>query len=234
MGRVRWHPPKTRLLHGLEAVLPPLHRLVGREAVLDEVQSAARLQDAAQLAQRRVEVGDRAHRPGRQRRVERVVAERQRRAVEARALDRDGARVESLAGELPADVGRFDRGDAGDRRGVVGHVQPGPEPDLDDLAGEPVAHAPALRLRGLRRAQGIGHAGEHLIAVQAHGRAYAGVETPSPKRTPVSSSETSHSRRATSASSAASLRPTSFGAPRCSMNPPGPAKAAGGTSATAA
>ena len=57
---------------------------------------------------------------------------------------------------------------------------------------------------------------------------------PSGKRTPVSSSETSQSRRATSASLAASDRPTSFGAPRCSMKPPGPAKLSPGMSATAA
>jgi hypothetical protein len=47
---------------------------------------------------------------------------------------------------------------------------------------------------------------------------------PSGKRTPVSSSETSQRRRATSMAWAAAERPASFGAPRCSMNPPGPAK----------
>ena len=54
------------------------------------------------------------------------------------------------------------------------------------------------------------------------------------KRTPVSSSETSQRRRAMFMSWAAADRPTSFGAPRCSRNPPGPAKLLPGMSATAA
>ena len=62
------------------------HVLVGGEAVLGEVQRAAGLQHAADLAQGGVDVGDRAHRPGRERGVEAVVRERQRRAVEAGAL----------------------------------------------------------------------------------------------------------------------------------------------------
>ena len=57
---------------------------------------------------------------------------------------------------------------------------------------------------------------------------------PVPAPTPVSSSLSSHSRRASSALRAAFVRPTSFGWPRCSMNPSGPTKALPGMSCVAA
>jgi hypothetical protein len=56
----------------------------------------------------------------------------------------------------------------------------------------------------------------------------------SPKATPVSCSETSHSLPATAMSCADFVRPTSFAGPRCSIKPPGPAKLFPGTSAVAA
>jgi hypothetical protein len=62
----------------------------------------------------------------------------------------------------------------------------------------------------------------------------ASLATASGERTPVSSSDTSHSLRATSTSCAAFERPTSLGAPRPSMKPLGPAKLFPGMSATAA
>ena len=57
MGRVRWQPPASRLPHRLEAPLPAADRLVGRQAVLEEVQGAAGLEHPPDLAQGGADVG---------------------------------------------------------------------------------------------------------------------------------------------------------------------------------
>src|SRR3954451_25135574 len=44
------------LLHGFEAMLPALHALVGRQAMLDESQRAAGLEHASNLGQRLLDV----------------------------------------------------------------------------------------------------------------------------------------------------------------------------------
>src|SRR5262245_8124514 len=77
------------LLDRLEAMLPPANPLVRGQAVLDEAQRAARLEHAPNLRQRPLDVGDGAHRPGREGGVEAVVLERKRLPVEARSFDRN-------------------------------------------------------------------------------------------------------------------------------------------------
>ena len=103
--------------------------------------------------------------------------------------------------------------------------------------GEPVAAPcfPADRDRLCQRqgACSAGHAGDRRPGTPA-GQCCAAAGAPSGKRTPVSCSETSQRRRATSMSCAPTERSTSFGAPRCSLKPPGPAKLLPGMSATAA
>ena len=74
------------LLNRLEAMLPSLDARVGCEPVLDEVQGAPGLEDAAQLAQRRVDVRDRAHRPRREGGIEAVVLEGKAGGVQAGAM----------------------------------------------------------------------------------------------------------------------------------------------------
>src|SRR5262245_54828549 len=77
------------LLHRLEAMLPPPDPLVRRQAVLDESHRTARLEHAPNLRQCPLDVGDGAHRPGREGGVEAVVLERKRLSVEARSFDRN-------------------------------------------------------------------------------------------------------------------------------------------------
>jgi len=67
-------------------------------------------------------VGDRAEGPGRQRRVAAVVGERQRLAVQAGPVDRDGGRLEPFVGEFPGHLGGVDGSDVADRPRVEGHV----------------------------------------------------------------------------------------------------------------
>ena len=103
------------------------------------------------------------------------------------------------------------RGDAaGLVGGAVGHRHPHR------------AEADRADLEALGSKRSALHAGTSVLAAA------------SGNRTPVSCSETSHSRRATAVSFAASERSTSFGWPRISMKPPGPAKLLPGISATAA
>ena len=81
------------LLPRIEAVLEPRDLRVGREAVLGEVERGARLQHAAHLGERGVDVGDRAQRHRRERGVEAVVGKVEPRAVERTGVHR--ARVDA-------------------------------------------------------------------------------------------------------------------------------------------
>src|SRR5829696_2348611 len=138
------------LLHRLEPVLQALDLLVRGESVFDEAQEAARLENATELGKRRLDVRDRAHRPGGERAVEAVVGERQRLAVEPRSLDRHGRRPQPLRGELPAEVCGLDRRNPADARRVEGHVVSRAESDLDDVALEPFANPRPQRGRALQ------------------------------------------------------------------------------------
>ena len=64
------------LLHRFEAMLPALHRVIGGQPVLDEVQRAAGLEHPAHFGQRRGHIRNGAHRPGRQGRVATRVRQR--------------------------------------------------------------------------------------------------------------------------------------------------------------
>jgi hypothetical protein len=132
------------LLHRLEAMLPAAHPLVRGEAVLDEVQRAARLEDAAYLRQRGCDLRDRAERPGTQGGVEAVVLEWQRLAVQAGPLHADVGHSQAFLGQLPANVRGLDCCDPRHRVGVERNVEPGAEAELDDLTAEPGAHSAAL------------------------------------------------------------------------------------------
>ena len=116
--------------------MPAAHPLVGGQPVLKEVQGPPRPEDPPQLAQGGGHVGDGAQRPRGQGAVEAVVGKWQRLPVQTRPTHLDFRRTEPLAGQSPARVGRLDRGDPGDQRGIEGNVEPRAEADLDDLAGQ--------------------------------------------------------------------------------------------------
>jgi hypothetical protein len=136
--------------------------------VLDEVQGRPGLEDAPHLQQRGCDVGDRAERPRRDGGVEAVVFERQRLAVETRPLHRDLRRRHPLRGQAPPDVGRLDRGDAGDGLRVERDVEPRAEAELDDLAFEASTDAASQRVVGLHPACGVDDPREDLLAVESH------------------------------------------------------------------
>ena len=76
------------LLHAVETVLPARDAGVGAEAVLEEVERAARPQHPVHLAHGAGGVGNRAQRERAQRGVDRGVVERQVLTVEPDELDR--------------------------------------------------------------------------------------------------------------------------------------------------
>jgi hypothetical protein len=63
-------PTRDRLPERFDPFLPSFDARVGRVAVFDEVERAARLQDAKQLGERGIDVRDRAERPCGQRSVQ--------------------------------------------------------------------------------------------------------------------------------------------------------------------
>ena len=113
-------------------------------------------------------VGDRAEGPCGQRRVAAVVGERQRLAVQAGPVDRDGGRLEPFVGESPGHLGRVDGGDVADRPRVERHVQSGSEADLEDVSGQAGADAAAMRFGVPVAAHDVDHPGEDLPAVEPH------------------------------------------------------------------
>jgi hypothetical protein len=70
----------------IETVLPPAHSGVRREAVLDEMQRAAGLEETPHLAQRCGDVGNGAHRSRPERSVEAVIRKRKRLGVRGGAV----------------------------------------------------------------------------------------------------------------------------------------------------
>ena len=142
--RVRWQPPISRLVQRLERRCSR-RTPVGRESVLDEVQRAARLEHPAELGQRGVEFG-----------IVHIVhvdsAASKLSSANGNCWPSRPARSigtvavgEPLLGELPADSAGSTRRDFVTVDRVVRDVQPRPEPDLDDLSGQPVTHPLPVR-----------------------------------------------------------------------------------------
>src|SRR6266542_6255899 len=94
-------PAEHALLEWLQPSLPALYRLVRGQAVLDEVQRAARLEHPTELTQGGRNVRDRAQRPRRNGGVEAGVGERQGLAVQPGSLYRNARPLDTLAGQLP-------------------------------------------------------------------------------------------------------------------------------------
>ena len=105
-------PAEEAPLDRLEPVLPAPYRLVGGETVFQEVEGSARLEHPPDFPQGGADVGNGAERERREGGVATAVRQGQRLAVEALPLDRDLRSRQPLAGQLPARVGRLDRGDA--------------------------------------------------------------------------------------------------------------------------
>ena len=171
-------PPATRpwgevasagdpFLHRVEASLPAAYPLIGGQPVLEEIQGPPRLEDSPQLVQGGGGVGDGAQRPGGQGGVEPVVREGQRLAVQTGPLNEDVCPSATDIGQLPAHVGRLDRGDTGDGSRIEGDIQPRSEADLDNVPGETSADPPAQRFQPLAATRVVEDPREHPIVVDA-------------------------------------------------------------------
>ena len=88
----------------------------------------------------------------------------------AGAVHRDTRLAKAFGGQLPADLGRLDRGDLGHALRVIRDVEAGPEADLDDVTPELLAHATALWMRLLHVARDIDDSRQDLLGVHAHCR----------------------------------------------------------------
>ena len=127
-------PTGEPLVERFEAALPARYRGIGGMPMLDEVERAARLQYASQLLERVGQIGNRAQRPGREHRIERLGRQVQLLAVEPGQLHRGRRPGDAGFGDPHADGRRFDRQDLRDLGWVVRNVESGAEPDLDDIA----------------------------------------------------------------------------------------------------
>jgi hypothetical protein len=138
--------------------------------VFDEVQGASGLEDAPHLGEGGGHVRDRAQRPSREGGVIAVVREGQGLAIQAGPFDRHAGGLQPFLRELPADVGRLDRGDPLNGLGVERDVEPRAETDLDDIPLEPFADPATQRLGALQPARDVDDPRENLLAVKSHDR----------------------------------------------------------------
>ena len=136
--------------------------------MLDEVERPAPPQHSPDLAQCAGDVRDRAQRPGCERVVDAGVLHGQLLAVQPDELDRYEAVRHATGRQLAPYGGRLDGAYPRDRRGVVGDVAPGAEPDLEDLAPEVSGHPgpqPVVRTTAQRQ---VGQPRDDLVAVETH------------------------------------------------------------------
>ena len=97
IGRSRWHPPKSRCSSGSSRCCHFCTFSSGASPCSTKCSVPPGFSTRRTSRSAAVDVGNRAQRPRRQRGVVGVVGERQRRAVEAGALDRDRRGAESLS-----------------------------------------------------------------------------------------------------------------------------------------
>jgi len=112
-------------------VLPTRYSRFGRQAMLDEKQPAARLENPAHLAQRRDRVCDRAEAPCHHNRIEDRICKGKlfRRGRQKRYW---GACGQSPLARQPQQFERgVNRNDLCDRQTIERYVQPRPDPDLE-------------------------------------------------------------------------------------------------------
>jgi hypothetical protein len=76
-------------------------------------------------------------------------------------------RHEALLGQLPTDVGRFDRSDPSDISRVERGVESGAETDFDDIPGQTFAHLPPQWLDRLHTARDVDDSREDVLTVKA-------------------------------------------------------------------
>jgi hypothetical protein len=103
------------------------------------------LEDPPHLAQGGRGIGDCAQRPGGQSGVKAAMGEWQRLVVQAEAMHRPKRRFETFVGQPPAEVRGLNRSDALNFRRVGGDVEPGADPDFDDISREALADPAAVR-----------------------------------------------------------------------------------------
>ncbi len=154
MGRVRWHPPRSRFCIGSTRYCQRRTRSSGARP-RRRVQGPPGLEDPAQLAKGGGDVGDGAQRQGGQGGVVAVVREGQRLPVEAGPLDRDAGCRDALVGQFPGQVSGLDRVHPGDRRRVEREVETRAEADLDHDPGQTFADPAAYRFDGLHAASDV-------------------------------------------------------------------------------
>ncbi len=161
--------PGDPLLDAVPAVLAARDLRIVGEAVFQEEQPPSRPQDAPHLAQRRVDVGDRAERPRAEGVVDRGVVERDLGPVETDELHGHRRRGEPLRRELAADERGVDRVHLLDLCGVVGHVRAAAEAELHHRAGEPLQRPLPQRAHPLVAEREVDEARQDLVFVEAHG-----------------------------------------------------------------
>ena len=131
--------------------------------MLDEVQHASWLQDAAHLGDGGHRIRDGAEAPGAENGVGRVVRQWQALAVETDHLDRNAGCCDAVTRQLDGPAGRLDGAHAGDARWHERQVVAGAETDLDDVAGQARAHPRPYLSRLLRVHHDIDQVRQHAL-----------------------------------------------------------------------
>ena len=136
--------------------------------MLEQVQPSSGDEHPANLAQRRVRVGQGAEGEGDQHRVTRGIVELDIPTVETYVGDRDLRLGDPRRSEARGDLGWLDRQHLRDRRGVVSHVGARTEADLEDSACQPLGGGSTEAIERGRPTRELDQPRYHGALVEAH------------------------------------------------------------------
>lgn len=161
--------------------------------MFDEVERASWSKHPEHFSKCLVDSRDRTEGPGAKDGIDAASLERELLCVSTDEFDGHGALCQAPRCESTSGDGWIDCTDATDRRRVVRNVEPGPESDLENLAGKSSCHSLSDRGKQFSAEHRVHEAREEAVAVPAHGailaeiwpvRCVSGQGAPSPTRSP--------------------------------------------------
>jgi hypothetical protein len=159
-----------RALERIEAVLPALDFGIVRKPVLDKEEMAAGLEDAAGFLERLLDVRDAAKGPSADDVIELVVLEGEFLAIDDVMLDLDGRGVDPALGHGVHAGVHIGGDELADGRRVMGEVESGAEPDLEDFSRDVCERFDPGALHFPIRHDEIHEFRKYVSRVKAHGR----------------------------------------------------------------
>jgi len=130
-------------LHRCEPALPTGHIGFRGQSVFEKGEGSAWLDDPPNLADRGLDIRNRAEGHGTQHVIDGVRFEVESGSIEADEVDRDSPGSDSRLGQSTGDTGGIDGEHLGDRIGKVGNIESGAESDFENRSAEASARFPS-------------------------------------------------------------------------------------------